>query len=426
METINKIKKKVLKGDNRNLIIGGFLILILSLFLSVLSLQQPQDFRQRAQVITPTLFCMGGLNCISPASSTVMMPCYSAQTGGTLNYSEANYSSNNPHHHHHHGGGGGGSDDGFLALLLNLILLLLNQLLQATGGSPISIPATSTNSSLIPCPSVSPAAVVAQTTNSSISANTSLPSTSTATTTTTGTTASAILSTVPSLAATTTTTSVVTTAPATTTTSTSTSTTQPVAVVYNGPGATAADAMKSLLEGDTKQNFKVIMVGAAGEPTITAGLQTPGAKLYGQPGGDGNNSAFISSHQADVASVQNFVKGGGRYLGICMGGWLAGSSGFGVLPFDTEEVTGPTSTADQTLNINWKGTNTPLSWDGGGAWTVPAGTAGVTVLGTYPSGQAAALVAANGSGKVAVVGPYGVTTSAGQTAGLDLVDTLMQ
>jgi hypothetical protein len=38
------------------------------------------------------------------------------------------------------------------------------------------------------------------------------------------------------------------------------------------------------------------------------------------------------------AEIRGFVQSGGRYLGFCLGGYLAGATpGFGVLPGDTDQ-----------------------------------------------------------------------------------------
>ena len=107
-----------------------------------------------------------------------------------------------------------------------------------------------------------------------------------------------------------------------------------------------------------------------------------------------------------------FVADGGRYLGFCLGGYLAGATpGFGLLPGDTDQyiaTRGATiaSTGDTLVQVRWRGRRRQLYFQDGPTFVVEPGAMGVTVLARYPNGENAALVAAFGAGAVGVVGPH--------------------
>jgi glutamine amidotransferase-like uncharacterized protein len=109
--------------------------------------------------------------------------------------------------------------------------------------------------------------------------------------------------------------------------------------------------------------------------------------------------------------IRDWVEGGGHYLGICLGGYLAGSDpGFGLLPGNSGEyITSPGATVhgieDATLDVTWRGVPRELYFQDGPYFTLRSASEG-TVLATYSNGLAAAVVAPRGAGSVGVVGPH--------------------
>jgi glutamine amidotransferase-like uncharacterized protein len=109
--------------------------------------------------------------------------------------------------------------------------------------------------------------------------------------------------------------------------------------------------------------------------------------------------------------IRDWVRGGGHYLGFCLGGYLAGATpGFALLPGDTSEYVssrGATvSTVDDTVvEVLWRGQPRHMFFQDGPQFTLTPGAA-ATVLATYQNGAPAAVVAAYGSGRVGVVGPH--------------------
>jgi glutamine amidotransferase-like uncharacterized protein len=132
--------------------------------------------------------------------------------------------------------------------------------------------------------------------------------------------------------------------------------------------------------------------------------------VYAQPGGGDLESAWPRVRRyANV--IRDFVRGGGRYLGFCLGGYLAGATpGFGLLPGDAERYVGTDAAgvhtlADTVVTVHWRGRSRRMYFQDGPAFQLQAG-ASATVLAVYDNGLPAAVVAGFGSGSVGVVGPH--------------------
>nr|WP_271212797.1 BPL-N domain-containing protein [Rhodococcus wratislaviensis]GLK39508.1 hypothetical protein GCM10017611_63790 [Rhodococcus wratislaviensis] len=184
----------------------------------------------------------------------------------------------------------------------------------------------------------------------------------------------------------------------------------PRALVYRGPASVAGcpEAVAALL-ASSKWHFDVHFVG----PDETLHLTDPvlsGAALYAQPGGGTLQDAYrhLKKHKPQI---QNYVRSGGRYLGICLGGYLAGATpGFALIPGDADQYASSpgasiTTTSDTIAAVRWRGRRTYAYFqDGPYFWLHDDARA--TVLATYPDGRVAALTAPYGQGRVAVVGPH--------------------
>jgi glutamine amidotransferase-like uncharacterized protein len=135
--------------------------------------------------------------------------------------------------------------------------------------------------------------------------------------------------------------------------------------------------------------------------------------------------------------VQPWVANGGRFLGVCAGGFVAGQEGYGVFPGEVGSYVGsPNSQVkddrDQAIQINWQGRQRTVDFQDGNYFEIPRGTPGVTVLATYNNGLVAAAVATHGRGKAAFTGPHFESSSddAGHPTdamdlGFQLLDVLM-
>jgi glutamine amidotransferase-like uncharacterized protein len=172
---------------------------------------------------------------------------------------------------------------------------------------------------------------------------------------------------------------------------------------------------------------------------VQQALAMPGVVLYGEPGADGDDTAAYKNQKGDTTAIQNFVKNGGHYLGICMGGFLAEPDHFNVFPGqvnDYDDAHG-LSQDSAVLPITWRGKVRQMFFQDGGFMVPNANAQGVIVLAKFSTGEDAAVVAINGKGKVGVVGPHpeapqdwyenlkdadGLDSDLGR----DLIDTLMQ
>ncbi|GAB0132354.1 hypothetical protein EsDP_00000794 [Epichloe bromicola] len=202
---------------------------------------------------------------------------------------------------------------------------------------------------------------------------------------------------------------------------------RPRALVYRGPAACkgCAEAVAKLLE-TSSQNFVITYVGPKEDDQLSAELLRQAA-VYAQPGGPDLSSAYeeLKPHQSEL---RDFVKNGGRYLGFCLGAFLAGDSpGFGLLPSgvnataerksDGAQVTG---TEDTIIQVDWtfrsgvssfsQGQTAKSQWvyfqDGAVINGLPKDD-NSTVLGRYSSnGNVAASLTPLGKGYVALVGPH--------------------
>lgn len=215
----------------------------------------------------------------------------------------------------------------------------------------------------------------------------------------------------------------------------------PLALVYRGPAARPAacsDAAAALLRSSTR-GFDVRYVGPGGELPLTA--KTLGsAAIYVQPGGGGLARAYrrMRKHRA---TIRDYVAGGGKYLGFCLGGYLAGATpGFGLLPGDTDQyitsVASTTSTAkDTVVEVVWRGHRRRMFFQDGPIFLLDSDV-GTIVLARYPNNGIAALVTPFGKGWVATVGPHpeatpdwfadcGLPHESSFDLGNDLIETVM-
>jgi hypothetical protein len=200
------------------------------------------------------------------------------------------------------------------------------------------------------------------------------------------------------------------------------------AVVYRGPatcdaeGEGCAPAWAAMFKV-CQPTFEVAFVGPEEAEDVTAAaLASAGVFIY--PGGNDSLAAdwpFVSKYKP---VLQQFVRDGGRYLGSCTGGYLAGMNpwagrdiGFGLLPGNAGEFIASrgadiSTTEDTLVDVIWSGVWGPAPHpiylqDGSYFERANAAAPGVQVLATYASnGEIAALVAPFGKGKVGVEGPH--------------------
>lgn len=183
-----------------------------------------------------------------------------------------------------------------------------------------------------------------------------------------------------------------------------------LALVYRGPASLPGcpEAVAELLCASSRR-LRVEFVGPRESRQLGA-ASLADATLYAQPGGAELDDAYrhLRPHRKDI---RRFVAAGGRYLGFCLGGYLAGSSpGFGLLPGDTDQyITTELATVhtdrDAVVEVNWRGWPRQLYFQDGPYFQLEPRT-DTTVLATYPNQAVAASVSSFGRGRVGVVGPH--------------------
>ncbi len=183
--------------------------------------------------------------------------------------------------------------------------------------------------------------------------------------------------------------------------------TRPLALVYRGKASTGtcSDAVADLL----RTRLRVEFCGPDEQTPLTAAALAT-AVVYAQPGGGSLDDGWRAMRRyADV--ITGYVRGGGRYLGFCLGGYLAGATpGFTLLPGDTEQYIGTSgaevrSTRDTVIPVDWQGKRRRMYFQDGPDFILRSG-AKATVLARYTNDKIAALVAPYGKGRVGVVGPH--------------------
>jgi hypothetical protein len=216
-----------------------------------------------------------------------------------------------------------------------------------------------------------------------------------------------------------------------------------VALVYRGPATLPGcpEAVADLLRR-SRWGFTVGFVGPREAQKLDPDALA-GAVLYAQPGGGDLRPAWRRM-RAHRQTVQAFVRDGGRYLGFCLGAYLAGASpGFGLLPGDVDQYlaspgAGCRTDAAVVLPVVWRGRTRSVYAQDAPYVVLDPGRGPARVLAVYDNGLPAAVVAPYGRGAVGVVGPHPEATPdwfdddglvppepLALDLGLDLVDEVM-
>ncbi|WP_432533451.1 BPL-N domain-containing protein [Kineococcus arenarius] len=185
-----------------------------------------------------------------------------------------------------------------------------------------------------------------------------------------------------------------------------------LALVYRGPAATdACAASAAVLVRRVRPDLEVRFTGHGQDLPLTARTLAD-AHLYVQPGGGTLRRAWRHL-RSSADDVRGFVEGGGAYLGICLGAYLAGRTpGFGLFDGDTDRYAGSPGAElrharDTVVPVSWRGSARHVFFQDGPRFLLDEPAApGVQVLARYASGAVAALVQGRGRGRVAVVGPH--------------------
>ena len=189
---------------------------------------------------------------------------------------------------------------------------------------------------------------------------------------------------------------------------------RPTALVYRGPASCpgCSEAVAALLES-SPTSHRAVFCGPDEDVPLTADTLA-GTGVYAQPGGGDVGPAWRHLRH-EAGAIRDWTRAGGRYLGFCLGAYLAGSSpGLGLLPGDTDRyIDSPgasvTTTDDTIVAVEWEGRPRHMFFQDGAVVRLAPGAVArgvVDVLATYDNGEVAAAVARYGAGRVGVVGPH--------------------
>jgi glutamine amidotransferase-like uncharacterized protein len=116
------------------------------------------------------------------------------------------------------------------------------------------------------------------------------------------------------------------------------------------------------------------------------------------PGGIGDADSFDSLLKYNQEYVRQFVKNGGRYLGICMGAYWAGKNYFNMLDgvepeqYIKRPYTDTRRPHAKNIKINWNETNTEMFFYDGCALV---GNGNYETIATYANGDPMAIIQRN-------------------------------
>ena len=123
-----------------------------------------------------------------------------------------------------------------------------------------------------------------------------------------------------------------------------------------------------------------------------------GVDLIAVPGGFGDSDSFNNLFKHNAESVKQFVNTGGKYLGICMGAYWAGSHYFNLLDkvdavqYIKRPGTDTRRPHAKNIEINWNGTDTKMFFYDGCALV---GDGKYRTIATYSNGDPMAIIQKN-------------------------------
>lgn len=180
------------------------------------------------------------------------------------------------------------------------------------------------------------------------------------------------------------------------------------ALVYRGPASCegCAETLAERLAGPPL-NLDVQFIGPDEDLPLDASA-LEGAALYVQPGGEDDVLAAAATFpEPFVEALHDHVADGGAYIGVCMGAYLAGADGFGLLDESVDTMVGVegfpvTDSGDHLVDVTWEDEQRATFFQDGAQ--LPAENA--EAFAYYETGDIAAATYAVGRGDVALIGPH--------------------
>jgi glutamine amidotransferase-like uncharacterized protein len=132
------------------------------------------------------------------------------------------------------------------------------------------------------------------------------------------------------------------------------------------------------------------------------------------PGGLGDSDQFDQKLYRKKKIVQNYVASGGRYLGICMGGYFAGHHYFDILTnveavqYIKRKGSSTKKSTPVVIDLTWGNNNNCPMYFFDGAAFIPKNCDHMPakIISRYQNGDVAALMQPFGRGIVGVIGPH--------------------
>lgn len=113
------------------------------------------------------------------------------------------------------------------------------------------------------------------------------------------------------------------------------------------------------------------------------------------------------------AALRRYIQDGGRYLGICGGGFMASTGwdedgtqmkGLGIIPASSSVFNDDFSA--RILSIKWMGKIRPMFYQAGPCFHIKSSRETLQIIASYDDGSIAAMICSYGKGRVAVCGPH--------------------
>lgn len=185
---------------------------------------------------------------------------------------------------------------------------------------------------------------------------------------------------------------------------------QPIALIYRGPAACKGcpESVAALLQ----DKYNIIYAGPKEKVDVNEKTLST-ATLYVQSGGGDLDQ--IWPHVRNYAShIRKYVKHGGKYLGVCLGGYLAGTlPGYDLLPgsgqtdqYITSKGAVVKTEIDTVVPVLWRGKLRHVYFQDGARFELDLKAAPTQILAYYTNGEIAAAVQDVGQGRVGMVGPH--------------------
>lgn len=173
-----------------------------------------------------------------------------------------------------------------------------------------------------------------------------------------------------------------------------------------------SDAVCDLLKSTNK--YEVRMFGKDSFPKLMDKSVFFSSDCIVFPGGYGDSDQFDKNLYKFKGKVRKYVKNGGKYLGICMGSYFAGTHYFNLLnPLlgYTQYIKRDNCTIHKTtpsiVKIDWLGEEKSMYFhDGTAFFYKKEPVEDIAVYATYKNGDIAAMIQSYGKGNIGLIGPH--------------------